>query len=1567
MVKKNYFKYFVTFILTAIFVALFSVSFIPANVVAGAENFVVNSDNNIIKSIEGDFVGSKIESANDVFDYLENFKEDFKFTSASASLKLNRVVESLTGEVYKFDEYVDDVRVYGGELNVSVNRNKRIKVIDGKYFTAPVYDNTINYSQQDAMQIVQEKYKEAQLYCEELVILLEDDANCLTYIVKVDLAEESLRVFVSAQTGQIVKEVGGNTLVRSSISANGYNASADTIEVTINDQSVTLPVTKYTSTNGGGYFYALSDATASKIYMTNGQHQTDYSYVCYDTSLNNNNPSDYFTDNDALKAYSNLLTCYNFYADIDSFGKTFFGIQNGNNKTIDLIAIVHFGSSYENAGYVEPAKNNSTGKYETYGYFIFGDGKAGSSNSFVNGLDIVGHEYQHAITSSVTNFEYSGESGALAEAFSDMFGAVIEGKGIESSDFWKLGEDVVLNGTKYLRNMANPSATGCVSNYSQIASFTRNKASDYGGVHYICTLPTYATYLMYKKNPTFFTEYNILQLWYQTLTHLTSTSGVADFCSAMITAAEELEYSSEIIGIIDYAFASVGVPGYSGIRTWNNNSLTTLQGAGTLASPYLINSAADLASLAYYVNNGEDAYLTARYKLNTDISLSGVKWTAIGTASHPFNGYFNGSSHTVSGLNLQSSDTETFAGLFAYVGENGYIYDLNIGKYTTTSQAEYVGAIVGKMEGTITGCSSLLNITGTNVGGIVGLMVNRDGGQRLTNSFVQADLVGETVGGLICTFATYKNQDDNIYESAYVASNYFQGNLTGTKIGGLIAIANGIYLANNLVYATVDGRDESAQLGGLIASLDFKNLYESTTPQNVYNYVLTNRVYVNFKNAEDADKGLLIASLSGTAIGGRTYISGNIVKLISGLQLIQTVENDNAFKAEDNKISTDTIFSGDFDFDNASYFKNQEWTVLTQISAFDLTGTFKINKNQMPTFKEMEFWISSASYSFDGGNGSVSDPYQIATAEQLAALANCMTNEYNHTLYASKHYILTADIDLSGKIWAGIGVTRYMFINNVLTRDLNGSDPTLTLAFTGTFDGNGHTIKNMTTLGLYSIGSQSNDGNNFYLYEFMPALFGLTSVQESSGQIINTPTIKNVTLQNISSSGNYAASVVSRAYAAVTLQNVKAIDGKVMSNGVAGGLVGRIEGIGASYSSNPVSNITDCYTYLTVSGVIAGGAIGYATNATTTNDSTLNVINFLNRSTVNVIGSEIQSYYNPSVSAYGVYYLPAGGSVLGVALTKNINLINCINFGNIVTYTQGAYLGAYIGTVGVGDMLTKTSINIVVDSCKNYSKMYYIMQKDNNVGGNIIGGTYDSLTSMINLSVNDKTYTNQSAAEVYYNNSNNISVQSSLQISEDAKGQGDFDIYNDEYYTNETYFNLSYAWTEDDILRLGFLVTFMLEDGTILKQDVVMEGGSVTPPETVPTKASTLAYDFEFVGYSQDFSNITKDTEIYAVFNAVAREYKVTYEDENGNVIAVLSLKYGDSVDQDIEYNKKQSNLFIKYTFLHFGEENQTVTGDMVVRPVYKTEITSVGVISLFLLFSVCVSVISIVLRRKKI
>lgn len=88
--------------------------------------------------------------------------------------------------------------------------------------------------------------------------------------------------------------------------------------------------------------------------------------------------------------------------------------------------------------------------------------------------------------------------------------------------------------------------------------------------------------------------------------------------------------------------------------------------------------------------------------------------------------------------------------------------------------------------------------------------------------------------------------------------------------------------------------------------------------------------------------------------------------------------------------------------------------------------------------------------SYAGGDGSKTNPYEIATAEQLAKLARDVNNGNTPQAFLGKYFKLTADINLSGGIWMPIG--KYYNYGNG-----NGDNR----LFFGKFDGNGHVIKNM--------------------------------------------------------------------------------------------------------------------------------------------------------------------------------------------------------------------------------------------------------------------------------------------------------------------------------------------------------------------------------------------------------------------------------------------------------------------------------------------------------------------------
>ena len=94
--------------------------------------------------------------------------------------------------------------------------------------------------------------------------------------------------------------------------------------------------------------------------------------------------------------------------------------------------------------------------------------------------------------------------------------------------------------------------------------------------------------------------------------------------------------------------------------------------------------------------------------------------------------------------------------------------------------------------------------------------------------------------------------------------------------------------------------------------------------------------------------------------------------------------------------------------------------------------------------------IDICANSYAGGDGSKTNPYEIATAEQLAKLASDVNNGNTPQAFLGKYFKLTADIDLSDGIWMPIGKYYNKGYGNGENR-----------LFFGKFDGNGHVIKNM--------------------------------------------------------------------------------------------------------------------------------------------------------------------------------------------------------------------------------------------------------------------------------------------------------------------------------------------------------------------------------------------------------------------------------------------------------------------------------------------------------------------------
>jgi len=174
-------------------------------------------------------------------------------------------------------------------------------------------------------------------------------------------------------------------------------------------------------------------------------------------------PDPITTGDNAIDAAHNFaIATYDYYW-------TNFGRDSIDDTGLTLISRAHYNRNYNNAYW--------DGTQMTYG-----DGDGVTFIPLSQDADVVAHELTHGVTERTSGLIYQNESGALNEAWSDIFGAMVDLKeGATGDDIWFIGEDVYTPGTPgdALRNMADPAEFGdrdyWPTRYTGI--------SDNGGVH----------------------------------------------------------------------------------------------------------------------------------------------------------------------------------------------------------------------------------------------------------------------------------------------------------------------------------------------------------------------------------------------------------------------------------------------------------------------------------------------------------------------------------------------------------------------------------------------------------------------------------------------------------------------------------------------------------------------------------------------------------------------------------------------------------------------------------------------------------------------------------------------------------------------------------------------------------------------------------------------------------------------------------------------------------------------------------------------------------------------------
>ena len=338
----------------------------------------------------------------------------------------------------------------------------------------------------------------------------------------------------------------------------------------------------YLDVTQSGTTCTMNNTNVKTVNLNNGSTNTSttaFSYTCPRNTVKAING-----------AYAPLNDAHFFGGVIYNMYQAYIGMAP---LTFQLQMKVHYKTSYENAFW-----NGSA--------MTFGDG-ASTFYPLVS-LDVSSHEVSHGFTEQQSNLTYSGMSGGMNEAYSDMAGEAAEYY-MRGSNDWKVGADI-FKGTGALRYMNNPPLDG--SSIDNAANFTSSM-----DVHYSSGVYNKAFYLLATKAG--WNTQKAFQVFARAnRDYWTASSTFNQGACGVQTAATDLGFT---VADVTAAFTSVGVscastpppPTGGGVLT-NGVAKTNQSGAAGASLNYTMVVPAGATGLKFVTSGGTgDADLYVKF------------------------------------------------------------------------------------------------------------------------------------------------------------------------------------------------------------------------------------------------------------------------------------------------------------------------------------------------------------------------------------------------------------------------------------------------------------------------------------------------------------------------------------------------------------------------------------------------------------------------------------------------------------------------------------------------------------------------------------------------------------------------------------------------------------------------------------------------------------------------------------------------------------------------------------------------------------------------------------------
>ncbi|CAD5109647.1 M4 family metallopeptidase [Zestomonas carbonaria] len=255
---------------------------------------------------------------------------------------------------------------------------------------------------------------------------------------------------------------------------------------------------------------------------------------------------------------------YEGSGDTYDFFQALFGRNSLDDNGMSLVSTVHVAEADYNGEYAPMNNAFWNGRQMAYG-----DGDGSVFQRFTRSLDVIGHELTHGVQAFTSNLTYAGQSGALNEHFSDVFGILVRqwkrGEAAESAD-WLIGADVLVPAPtrRGIRDMENPGTAfvddpelGTDPQPAHMSGLYTGPR-DNGGVHINSGIPNRAFVLAAKAlgGPAWEVAGRI---WYETLLQLGANSSFEECARLSVQIAGQGKYGAAAKKAVKAAWKQVGI------------------------------------------------------------------------------------------------------------------------------------------------------------------------------------------------------------------------------------------------------------------------------------------------------------------------------------------------------------------------------------------------------------------------------------------------------------------------------------------------------------------------------------------------------------------------------------------------------------------------------------------------------------------------------------------------------------------------------------------------------------------------------------------------------------------------------------------------------------------------------------------------------------------------------------------------------------------------------------------------------------------------------------------------